>query len=827
MIEEKFVDLIASKVAVKPTQVTAAITLFDKGATVPFVARYRKDLTGNLDEVQLEAIEEQNVYFTSLINRRDAILENIAKQDKLTEELRERIQAAIDHTTLEDLYLPFKKQRRTKASVAREQGLEPLAEQVWAQAPDSAPVLTLAEAFVNPEKEVSTPEAALEGARNIMAEWVSLDVDTRAEGRNRLHEEGVLKTTATKNTEEQKTKFEAYYDFAEPLKRIPSHRFLAVMRGVRMGMLRLEILMDDDAFIAELIQKHLKAPDSLFAPEIKLVCEDAYRRLLRPTLETEVLNVVRSKAEEEAIEVFRENAHKLLLAPPAGRLPVIGVDPGLRTGCKLAVIDDMGNYVDSDTIYTSASEAELAKAEETLLRLMQTHGVKSIAVGNGTGSREIARFIDEILKKHQNEDVFMMIVNEAGASIYSASKSAREEFPELDVTVRGAISIARRLQDPLAELVKLEPRTIGVGQYQHDVNQKRLREGLFRTVENCVNRVGVDVNTASAELLRYISGINVAVAENIIKFRNESGGFKHRGQFMEVDGIGEKTFEQCAGFLRIRSGDSPLDATAIHPEAYPIVENMSKEIGVDTPDLIQNRDVLEKLDFSNFKTEVIGEFTLSDIRKELLKPGRDPRKEFRVPKYLEGIHKVDDLKEGMVAEGVVTNVTDFGAFVDIGVHQDGLVHLSEMSNKFVHDPREVVGVGDIIKVQVLQVDTELSRISLSMKALQPAPARAPRAQRGASPAAGGNDGGAQDAPKTAAQRRLQEGAPTRSSSERRPRRDGESGKITERRAPARKGRPKPKARPEAPEKAVAARNDKNNLNTALADQLAALKDKFK
>ena len=828
MIEQKFIELIASQIASTPQQVASAIGLFDKGATLPFVARYRKDLTGNLDETKLEVILEQNVYFTSLLNRRDAILENIAKQEKLTEELRNRILSANDHTTLEDLYLPFKKQRRTKASVAREQGLEPLAERIWSQDPQAPSLQEMAASYSNPDKQISSVESALDGARHIMAEWVSLDADTRAEGRRKLHEEGILKTTAAKNSDEQKTKFEAYYDFSESLKQIPSHRFLAVMRGVRMGLLRLEIVMNDEEFIAELIAKFLKAPGTQYEEEIRSVVEDAYRRLLRPTIETEVLNIIRIKAEDDAIEVFRENAHKLLLAPPAGRLPVIGVDPGFRTGCKLAVIDDMGNYRDTATIYTTPPEADMETAEKTLLSLIEKYQVKAIAVGNGTGSREIARYIDELLKQHCSKDVFMMIVNEAGASIYSASKSAREEFPELDVTVRGAISIARRLQDPLAELVKLEPRTIGVGQYQHDVNQKRLREGLFRTVENCVNRVGVDVNTASVDLLRYISGVNVNVAENIIKFRNEQGGFKNRTQLMEVDGIGEKTFEQCAGFLRIQGGDTPLDATAIHPEAYPIVEQVSKTIGADMPELISNQAHLEKVDFSAFQTELIGAITLSDIKEELLKPGRDPRKEFMVPKFLEGVYSVEDLKEGMETEGVVTNVTDFGAFVDIGIHQDGLVHLSEMSNRFVRDPREVVGVGDIIKIKVIKIDKDLSRISLSMKALLPPAPSTKEYQTTSSSQQTTQSEPAQTYSKDE-KSRSEANITKKPSNKEHPFGNSTSshpGSKQTQKTRKKTSQQKSKQRPPQAQ-GQSNRSSNDNMNTTLADQLAALKDKFK
>lgn len=844
MIEQRFVEQIAAETSVRPEQVESAIRLLDKGATVPFIARYRKDVTGNLIDEVLERVEERNAYFTALISRRNAILENIGKQEKLTDELRAKIEAATDQTTLEDLYLPYKKQRRTKASIAIEQGLEPLADFIWDQRPGVAPLEEYAQAFMNAEKRVSSPEEALEGARHILAERVSVNADVRSGLRTRLIEEGILKSAATKNAAEQKTKFETYYDYAEPLKKIPSHRLLAVLRGERLGLLRMDLLLDDEKFEQELIAQFLKEPGSQYQEHVQTVVHDAYRRLLRPSIENEVINQVREHAEEEAIRVFRENARNLLLAAPAGRRTILGVDPGIRTGCKLAIVDNTGNFIDNATIYPLEPQKDEAGAEQTLRELLTKHDVQGVAIGNGTGSREVARFLEGVLKRHGNNDIFMVLVNEAGASVYSASKLARQEFPDLDVTVRGAISIARRLQDPLAELVKIDPKSIGVGQYQHDVNQRRLRESLYKTIETCVNVVGVDLNTASVELLRYISGIQIGTAQNIVEFRTKNGGFVSRKQLMEVSGIGERTFEQAAGFLRIPGAENALDATSIHPEAYAVVEAMAESIGVGVQELIGNPALLEKVDLEKFVTENIGNLALQDIRQELHKPGRDPRREFKVPKFIAGVESVDQLQEGMEAEGVVTNVTDFGAFVDIGVHQDGLVHLSEMANRFIHDPREVVKVGDVIHVRVLKVDKDHNRISLTMKRpIQPREERPRRPRPEGAPGApreGQRPGDASPAQDGASPRHRPEGA---RDGRDRPR-DGErqqGGRPPQRRDAPAAGQGGSDRRPKRNDKPRDNRGQKqqrrepqtvrsggsgDNFNTVLADQLALLKEKF-
>ncbi len=852
MLEAKFVQRISEEVSVTVAQAAKAIELFDSGATIPFVARYRKDVTGNLNEEKLEAIAERNAYYRALVDRRTAILEAIAKQDKLTDELRGKIEETFDKATLEDLYLPYKPKRQTKATVARERGLEPLADYIWGQAAGGTTVEAYAAVFVRPDAGVSTIEEALEGARHILAERISEDAGTRAMLRLRMAEQGKITAHATKNSEGKKTKYESYYNFTEAVASIPSHRFFAVLRGAKEGLLRMDLEAPDDALQEEVFTRFIKEPGSPFEPYIKEAVEDAYKRHLRPSIENEIIAMVRERADGEAIRVFRENAENLLLAPPAGQIAVIGVDPGMRTGCKLAVVDRFGAFKETATVYPNPPQNDVEGAEKVLLELMQKHEAYAVAIGNGTGAREAAQFVKGALAKINRPDAFSVFVNESGASIYSASKLAREEFPELDVTVRGAISIARRLQDPLAELVKIEPRHIGVGQYQHDVNQKELREGLQQTVVSSVNRVGVDLNSASFALLRYVSGIQSNTAHAIVAHRTKIEGFRSRRQLLDVDGIGPKAFEQCAGFLRLREADNPLDATGIHPEAYPVVESIAQGLGKSVTELIRNPEVLKGVDLAPYATETIGLLTLEDIRSELLKPSRDPRTEFKVPKFLDGVNGVEDLEDGMEMEGVVTNVTDFGAFVDIGVHQDGLVHRSELANRFVKDPRDVVKVGEIVRIKVIKVDKELPRISLSIKALQPVPVRRPRRDkpRVAQPQRPTADAivGSAPAATEAAPR------PERPHRERQPHGDGsrrDDGQRTER--PPRRDRTedrRPDRRGERRDAGRHARNDDRRsqtqrnagdksdtqrtrhadeggkLNTLLADQLAALRDKF-
>ncbi len=821
MLEEKFVERISKELSVRSQQAIKAIELLDGGATIPFIARYRKDVTGNLDEVQLEAIAERNTYFTALTQRRTSVLEAIEKQGKLTDELRAAIEGCSDKTTLEDLYLPYKKARRTKATVAREKDLEPLANFLMMQALPAETIEEFAAKFVSAEKSVSSAEEALEGAGFILAEKISLDAETRALMRDVLIKQGKIAAQPTKNSEGKKTKFETYYDFSEAVEKIPSHRMLAILRGAKEGILRTELSVDDDKTMTDIGDRLVKEKGSPFEPYIRDAVKDAYNRLLRPSLENEVVNLIRDRAGEEAIRVFRENAHNLLLSAPAGQIAVVGIDPGLKTGCKIAVVDQTGAFLESATIFPTPPKNDTDGAEKVLLALMDKHNAKAIAIGNGTGSREVNAFVRGVLTKLDGKGAFCVFVNESGASIYSASKIAREEFPKLDVTIRGAISIARRLQDPLAELVKIDPRHIGVGQYQHDVNQKQLRDGLNHTVVSCVNKVGVDLNTASSALLRYVSGVQAGVAKKIVEDRTKRGGFSSRTQLLEVDGVGPKVFEQCAGFLRLANGDVPLDNTGIHPEAYPIVEKMAETAKVSLAELLEKPKVIAEIDLSQFVTEVIGQHTLEDIRNELVKPGRDPRTEFRAPKFLDGVNSVAELEEGMTSEGVVTNVTDFGAFVDIGVHQDGLVHLSELANRFVQDPRDVVKVGDIVNVKVLKVDKELPRISLSMKALLPARKPAGGQRRPKVP----QDRAAQPAGERDRKPRAEgDRGPGDRQRSRRPRTD-RGGKRDDNRGagrPGRGGRGKPQS-----DRPRQSGGDSTPLsNTQLADQLAALKKKL-
>jgi uncharacterized protein len=721
MLGDTILEIISKQLNTSIDQIRKAIELLNSGSTIPFIARYRKDVTGQLDEVQLEKIAEANLYFTGMVQRKQSILDTIEKQGRLTDDLRKAIELCTDKTELEDLYLPYKRQRRTKATIAREGGLEPLAEFIWLQEETDQALDALSATFINPDKGIATKEDALEGARHILSERISLDADIRSYIRKRIQEEGRLTANSTKISDGEKTKYSAYYDFNEPVLKVPSHRLLAILRGVKEGLLRMDLEVDEEDILKNICEKVINDPQSSYSSELKSSVDDAYKRLMRPSIENEVIGIIRKYSNDHAIQVFRENAFNLLLAPPAGPMNVIGIDPGQKTGCKLAVIDSMGDFKKNTAVYLHASDEKKEEAHNALKEILNEFDIAAIAIGNGTGSREASKFVSDVLKSIEGEKPITVLVNEAGASIYSASKIAREEFPELDITIRGAISIARRLQDPLAELVKIDPKSIGVGQYQHDVNQKDLREGLHRTIESCVNRVGVDLNTASVPLLRYVSGIQYGTAQNIVGQRTERKGFTNREQLMDVDGIGPKVYEQCAGFLRIPQSDNVLDSTAIHPEAYPVIEEMAKKLEVSTKELIGSNELIKQIKLEEFITDTIGYLTLTDIRDELLKPGRDPREHFEAPEFLEGVEDVKDLEVGMEIKGVISNVTDFGAFVDIGVHQDGLVHLSQLAHKFVRDPREIVRVGQIVHVKVIEVDKKMPRISLSMKSLQPKP----------------------------------------------------------------------------------------------------------
>jgi len=716
-------ERIATELSLKPEQVQRTVTLLLDDATVPFIARYRKEATGNLDEEQIRRVAERHKYYQELEQRRTTILTTLTEQGKLSDELREQILACFNRVELEDLYLPYRPKRQTKASVAIEHGLEPLARVLWEQQPGDQSIAELAANFMDPEKGVANVEEALTGAGHIIAEWIAERADVRQVLRSLMFAEGKVRSSVAQGKQDNKTKFQDYYDFQEPVATIPSHRMLAILRGVREEMLSMGIEIDTAKALALVQSRVIQERETPFVSYLLAYCEDAYQRLLFPSLQTEVRRALKERADAEAITVFQGNLRSLLMAPPLGTYGVLGVDPGLRTGCKLAVVDETGKFLEHATIYPLAPRQDIAGAEQVLQELMSRCTIRAVAIGNGTGSRETEAFVRQFLKQ-QSQDVICIVVNEAGASVYSASKLARQEFPELDVTIRGAVSIARRLQDPLAELVKIDPKSIGVGQYQHDVDQKRLRRSLEEAVESCVNRVGVDVNTASAELLQYVSGLNMRQAQNLVAYRNARGRLTSRQQFLQVDGLGEKTFQQAAGFLRIKDGEQLLDSTAVHPETYAVVERMAASLDVPVAVLVANAELINSLDLQQFIDTQVGVLTLQDIREELLKPGRDPRAQFVMPHFRDDVTSLEHLQAGMVLEGMVSNVTNFGAFVDIGVHQDGLVHISELSQRYVRDPRDVVQVGQVVKVRVLSVDVALQRISLSMKGLRMNPGQA-------------------------------------------------------------------------------------------------------
>ena len=701
----------------------AVIELLDDGGTVPFIARYRKEATGNLDEVQIREIEEKLAYFRDLVERRTTILSSIAEQGKLTDELKLRIEATLDKSELEDLYLPYKPKRRTKATMAREKGLEPLAIYLWSQQLAVEPLESFVTGFVNTELGVTTVEEALEGARHIVAEWISEDADLRKALRQLMFDEGIVISRKVMDAADEQEKFKMYYEYKEPVKTLPSHRMLAIRRGEGENVLYFLIELEGERPLA-VIRQHVLRQQGDWTRQLEFAIEDSWQRLLNSSIQAEIRFELKKRSDTEAIQVFRDNLYNLLLAAPAGPISVLGIDPGLRTGCKIAVVDETGKLLAHDVIYPHTSKNGVVEASKKIEALLQQHSVRAIAIGNGTASRETDAFVRDFLREKNIQDIFSVTVSESGASVYSASEIARQEFPDLDLTVRGAISIARRLQDPLSELVKVDPKSIGVGQYQHDVDQRQLQESLESVIESCVNRVGVDLNTSSWTLLRYVAGITERTALNIVNYRNEKGRFRSRKQVLEVSGIGPKSFEQAAGFLRIRNGDNPLDMTAVHPESYPVVEQIAQSLQTPVDEIIRSPHLLEKVDRNQLSA---GSYTLNDILEELRKPGRDPRDTFVAPSFHEHVREISDVQVGMVLEGVVTNVTKFGAFVDIGVHQDGLVHISELSNRFIKEPSEAVKTGQIVKVKVLSVDTKTKRIALSMKALlEPAARPAPK-----------------------------------------------------------------------------------------------------
>lgn len=758
------VPLVAKELDLTERSVRSVVSLLVEGATVPFIARYRKEATGGLDEVQIRAIEERRTYLMEFDARRKSIVSEIEKQGKLTDVLRKKIAECTTKAELEDLYLPYKPKRRTRAIIATERGLLPLAERIWEQGTEGSPD-TEAQAFVNAEKEVPDVAAALAGARDILAERLAEDAELRKLARETYLSEGVLSVEKTKAHEDKPTKFDNYAQFSEGVAQIASHRYLAIRRGESEGVLRGALKIDDGAFIERALRFSPLQKESPWAEQMQLVVKDAVTRLLLPSAQVDVRVELKMRADKQAVEVFAKNLRELLMAPPFGARAVLGIDPGQRTGCKCVVLDHTGKVLAHDTIYLVQGEGQLRKAQETILSLCRQHPVHAIAVGNGTHGRETEAFIKSLLGAKEfplqgEEKPFCVSVSESGASIYSASEVAREEFPDLDLTVRGAISIARRLQDPLAELVKLDPKSIGVGQYQHDVYQAFLGKKLDEVVESCVHEVGVELNTASAQLLGRVSGLGPSLAKRIVEYRNQKGSFKSRKELLQVAGLGPRAFEQAAGFLRIREAEHPLDRSAVHPERYELVERMAADLGVPVVQLIGSRELLQRLDKSKYASADVGSFTLDDIFAELLKPGRDPRKSFEAPQFREDVTRMEDLQVGMRLEGVVTNVTAFGAFVDVGVHQDGLVHLSRLADRFIKDPSEVVKVGDKLMVTVLEVDLERKRISLSARkeerpaasagggqerrdaAARPAGGGSQRGPRGGSSGGGGSRGGA-------------------------------------------------------------------------------------
>ena len=712
---------IAQELTVAEQQVAAAVALLDEGATVPFIARYRKEVTGGLDDTQLRTLEERLTYLRELDERRETVLKSIDEQGKLTDELKGQILEAETKTRLEDLYRPYMQKRRTKAQIAREAGLEPLAHGLL-EDPSQNPE-EVAAGYLDADKGVADAKAALDGARQILMEEFAEDAELIGELRGYVWEEGKLEAKVAEGKEAEGAKFSDYFDFNEPIEKIPSHRALALFRGRREGFINLTLLVDEETPAGQRtpcegrIAKRFGVRDE-GRPADKWLLDTvrwAWKVKIFTHLDLEMKNRLREAAEEEAIRVFAKNLNDLLLAAPAGGRATIGLDPGLRTGVKVACVDATGKLLATDTIYPHAPKKRWDDAIHSLAKMAAEHDVELIAIGNGTASRETDKLAAELIKRHGDLKLTKIMVSEAGASVYSASELAAREFPDLDVSLRGAVSIARRLQDPLAELVKIEPKSIGVGQYQHDVNQSQLARSLDAVVEDCVNAVGVDVNTASSALLAKVSGLSRTLADNIVAHRDQNGRFDDRKALLKVSRLGEKTFEQAAGFLRITDGDNPLDASSVHPEAYPVVERIIEGTGKGVKALIGDEKFLRRLPANDYTDERFGLPTVNDILKELEKPGRDPRPEFKTAEFQEGVESLGDLKPEMILEGVVTNVTNFGAFVDIGVHQDGLVHISAMSNKFIKDPREVVKAGDVVKVKVLEVDLQRKRVALTMR----------------------------------------------------------------------------------------------------------------
>ncbi len=710
-MNEKHIAKIAEELKLKPSQVIATASLLEEEATVPFISRYRKEMTGSLDEVQVTAIRDRLLQLEDLDKRRESILSSLEERQLLTDELKEKIMDAETMAELEDLYLPYRPKRRTRATIAKEKGLEPLATMIFAQG--DFDLNGEAAKFISEEKEVQTAEDAIAGARDIIAEWINENIEAREKIRNLFFEKATIVSKVIEGKEESGSKFKDYFDWKELAKNAPSHRLLAMFRGENEEVLRLEIFPDEEDAISILKNIFIKG-DTAASKEVLTALIDSYKRLLSLSMQTETRAYLKLKSDEEAINVFAKNLRELLLAPPLGQKNILAIDPGFRTGCKVVCLDRQGKLLINDTIYPHDSDARRIQAAEKIMNLVNEYGIEVVAIGNGTAGRETKSFIEEVFAAN-GKNIPVVMVNESGASIYSASEVAREEFPDYDLTVRGSISIGRRLMDPLAELVKIDPKSIGVGQYQHDVNQSMLRQKLDDVVVSCVNAVGVEVNTASKQLLTYVSGIGPKLAQNIIEYRNDNGPFRTREELTKVPRLKSKAFEQAAGFLRIMNGENPLDSSAVHPESYHIVEKMAEDLGCEVKDLVSNNEAIEKIDIKKYVDDKIGIPTLEDIKQELAKPGRDPRQQFEIFEFTEGLNKIEDLKPGMVLPGVVTNVTNFGAFVDIGVHQDGLVHISEISDSYITNPNDVLKVHQKVKVRVIDVDFARKRINLSMK----------------------------------------------------------------------------------------------------------------
>lgn len=703
------ISKIAKELGIAEKQAMATAKLLAEGATVPFIARYRKEATGSLDEVVITAVRDRMLQLADLDKRREAILKSLEERAQLTEELKDVINAAETMTVLEDIYLPFRPKRRTKATIAREKGLEPLATLIFSQ--EDIDLEKEAAGFLDPEKGVESAEEALAGGRDIIAEWVNEEKNAREKIRDLFFAKGVFRTKIISGKEEEGIKYKDYYDWEEPVTKAPSHRILAMRRGEKEGFLIMRLTPPEDEAI-EILDRLFLRGEGPASEQVRSAIRDCYKRLLSVSMETEVRLATKKAADIEAIRVFAENLRQLLLSPPLGQKNVLAIDPGFRTGCKVVCLDRQGKLLQNDTIYPHQSEKLTDQAKAKIRDFCDRFAVEAIAIGNGTADRETEAFVRSI---GLPSGINVVMVNESGASVYSASEVAREEFPEQDITVRGAVSIGRRLTDPLAELVKIDPKSIGVGQYQHDVDQSALKQGLDDVVISCVNAVGVEVNTASKQLLMYVSGLGPQLAKNIVEYRDQNGPFKSRKGLIKVPKLGPKTFEQSAGFLRIRDGENILDRSAVHPESYHIVESMAKDLGCSVLDLMQSNELRSKLELSKYVSEGIGMPTLLDIMKELAKPGRDPREEFESFSFQEGIEKIDDVKPGMRLPGIITNLTAFGAFVDIGVHQDGLIHISQMADRYVKNPAEVVKVQQKVMVTVLEVDVKRKRISLSLK----------------------------------------------------------------------------------------------------------------